>query len=109
MTATPTGQQFENAWLSWYPRPMRCIFDPGSEFKADFQRVLHRHNIHVSPMTVKNSTANAICEWLHQMVVNALHPLIYVHPPQKSKDAAFIIDTHCKLQHTLFEQLSIIH
>ncbi len=26
------GQQFENAWLSHYPRPNHCIYDKGGEF-----------------------------------------------------------------------------
>jgi hypothetical protein len=26
--------QFENMWLSWYPRPLCCLHDGGSEFMA---------------------------------------------------------------------------
>ena len=41
-TAAHVGLQFENAWLSRYPRPLKCIFDQGKEFTGEgFQRVLH--------------------------------------------------------------------
>ncbi len=37
-TASHVGMQFENMWLSRYPRPLRCLHDRGTEFiGADFQ------------------------------------------------------------------------
>jgi hypothetical protein len=93
-TSEHVAQQFENSWLSRYPRPMRCIYDQGSEFIGhEFQAMLDQYHIAHSPTTVKNPQANAICERLHQTVTNALRPLIHAHPPQNVNDAAFIIDT----------------
>jgi hypothetical protein len=41
--ASHVGMQFENIWLSQYPRPMKCIHDQGTEFiGANFQEVLRR-------------------------------------------------------------------
>jgi hypothetical protein len=31
-TASNVAQHFVNSWLSRYPRPMSCIYDPGHEF-----------------------------------------------------------------------------
>ena len=68
-TAKHVGQQFENSWLSRYPRPARCLFDQGTEFLGKgFQSVLHNAGIKPVPLTVKNPTGNAICERLHQTI-----------------------------------------
>jgi hypothetical protein len=72
-TALHVGLQFENLWLSRYPRPTRCIHDRGTEFMGvDFQRVLQRFGIKDVPTSVRNPQSNAICERLHQSVGNAL-------------------------------------
>jgi hypothetical protein len=93
-TSLHVAQQFENSWLSRYPRPVRCIYDQGSEFIGhEFQTMLDEYNIIHRPTTVKNPQANAICERLHQTVANALRPLIHAHPPQDMNDVALIIDT----------------
>jgi Integrase zinc binding domain len=92
--AEHVGLQFENAWLSRYPRPVRVIYDQGAEFLGNgFQRVLHRHGIHGSPTTVKNPQANSICERLHQTITNVLRPLLHLHPPQDQEAANLIIDS----------------
>ncbi len=40
-TASHVGMQFENLWLTRYPRPVRCLHSCGTEFiGADFQRIL---------------------------------------------------------------------
>ena len=93
-TSQHVAQQFENLWLSRYPRPVRCIYDQGAEFIGhDFQSMLDEYNIIHRPTTVKNPQANAICERLHQTVANALRPLIHAHPPEDINDAAMLIDT----------------
>ena len=90
-TAKHVGQQFENSWLSRYPRPVRCLFDQGNEFLGEgFQEILHDAGIKPVPLTVKNPTVNAICEHLHQTIEQALRPLICVNPP-KDEDAAIDI------------------
>ena len=93
-TSLHVAQQFENSWLSRYPRPMRCIYDQGPEFMGhDFQSMLNDYDIIHRPCTVKNPQSNAICERLHQTITNALRPLIHAHPPQNVDDAAMLIDT----------------
>ena len=45
-TSDHVAMQFENTWLSRYPRPMFCIYDQGREFVGfPFQRLLARYNI----------------------------------------------------------------
>jgi transposase InsO family protein len=106
-TAAHVGLQFENNWLSRYPRPMRCIFDQGPEFKTDFQNVLRRHGIKPIPTTTKNPQANAICERMHQTVENALRPLLYAYPPRNAEQAALLVDT--ALQTAAYSVRTAVH
>ena len=102
------GLQLENAWLSRYPRPQYIIYDQGPEFKGEgFQRVIGRHYIRGCPTTVKNPTANGICERLHQTVTNVLRPLLHLHPPQNMDEASLIIDT--ALQTACYSARAVIH
>jgi hypothetical protein len=92
--AAQVGLQFENTWLARYPRPIFVIHDQGKEFMgAGFQLVLMRHNIHGRATTVKNPQANAVCERLHQTIMNVLRPLLHMHPPQNEEEAVMIIET----------------
>jgi hypothetical protein len=73
-TASHVGMQFENLWLSRYPRPVRCLHDHGIEFRgANFQCVLHHFGIKDVATSIHNPQSNAVCERLHQSVGNALH------------------------------------
>jgi hypothetical protein len=93
-SAAHVAQQFENAWLSRYPRPVRVIFDQGPEFKGDaFAQMLRRHGVHPHPTSVKNPQANAICERLHQTISNTLRPLLHSNPPADFDQIALIVDT----------------
>jgi transposase InsO family protein len=84
-TAGHVGLQFENLWLSQYPRPIRCIHDWGTEFMGvDFRRVLQCFGIKDVPTSICNAQSNSICECLHQLVGNALR--IYL-----SQDATFTL------------------
>ena len=86
--------QLENAWLSRYPRPMRIIFDQGSEFIGrEFQQVILKHGIQPVPTSVKNPQANAICERMHQTAGNALRVLLHHHAPETIKSAQHMMDT----------------
>jgi hypothetical protein len=85
--------QFENQWLSRYPRPLSCIFDAGTEFKAEFLACLIRNGIQPAPITVKNPQANAICERLHSTVGDILRTLLREKPPQNVVQAYELIDT----------------
>eukprot|EP00957_Ditylum_brightwellii_P173076 13176457-Ditylum_brightwellii.AAC.1 len=72
-TAAHVLQQFENIWLSQYPRPVKCIHDNGGEFIGwEFQQMLQRNGINDSPTTSRNPQGNSVCERLHQMVANIL-------------------------------------
>ena len=93
-TAEHVGLQFENLWLSRYPRPLRCIHDPGPEFIGwGFQRVLTRANIRDAPTTVRNPQANAICERLHQSVAKALRIQLNARPPPNVLHIGKFVDT----------------
>jgi len=72
-TASNIARQFENLWLSRYPKPVRCIHDNGGEFIGrEFQLKLAQHGIHDAPTTSRNPTANAICERMHLVIGNIL-------------------------------------
>jgi transposase InsO family protein len=67
------AKKFDQVWLSRYPRPLRCIHDQGSEFIGfEFQELLDSYGIQSSATTVKNPTANAVIERVHQTMTNML-------------------------------------
>jgi hypothetical protein len=87
------SEQFENAWLSHYPRPNNCIYDNGTEFTGwMFRDLLDCLDIKPHPITVKNPQSNAICERMHQTVANVLRVLLHAHPPQNVADADQLVD-----------------
>ncbi len=59
--------------LSRYPRCCYIIYDNGSEFKLNFEYLCITYGIKRKPTTVKNSQANAILEFLHQVLAQMLH------------------------------------
>jgi len=80
--------QFNNTWLSKYPRPMQCTYDQGGEFIGyPFQQMLARHRIKGIPTTAKNPQANAICKCMHQTVSNSLCAMATMHPPDGIESA----------------------
>jgi hypothetical protein len=103
------SSQFENAWISWYPRPIECIFDQegGAFIGQPFADVLLRHHIHPHPRAVENPQANGICERLHATVSNALRPLPHAHYPANTDEAAFSIDTAHKPISLIFSHLEL--
>ena len=102
------AQQFENAWLARYPRPINVIFDQGREFTGyEFQQMLHHHGIHARPTTIKNPQANAICERLHQTIANVLRPLLMENPPNNFEQATMVLDT--ALQTAAYSVCATIH
>jgi transposase InsO family protein len=79
-TASHVGMQFENLWLSRYPRSIRCTHNCGTKFMgADFQRILQRFGIKDVATRVRNPQSNATCERLHQSIGNAL--LVFLSQP----------------------------
>ena len=73
------SQLFNTTWLARYPRPRKVIFDNGTEFKKDFLPPLHDFAIKPTPTSVKNPQANAILEWVHQV----LGDMLRTKEPQK--------------------------
>jgi len=72
-TAETAGKKLDQVWLCRYPRPVRCIYDNGSEFLGkDFQEMLESMGIEAVPTTVKNPQANFV-ERIHQTLGNMLH------------------------------------
>ena len=93
-TAAHAGFKLEQCWLSRYPRPLRCIHDPGLEFVgADFQAILHQLDIQPVPTTVKNPQANAICERMHKTVGDMLRTYLREAPPTNIASAYDAIDS----------------
>ena len=67
------AEQFYNCWLSRYPTPVNCIYDNGGKFiGAEFKDLLNRAGINKKPTTIKNPTANAICERMHDTIAMML-------------------------------------
>ena len=64
-TSRTVAEAFEDAWLSRYLTPGRCLHDNGNEFLGyEFSTILLKNNIKSVPTSVKNSQANAIVEQL---------------------------------------------
>jgi hypothetical protein len=90
-TSQHVAMLFENSWLARYPRPLRVIHDPGTEFIGiAFQSMLHTNGILPVPTTVKNPQANAVCERMHSTVGDMLRTILSTHPPN---DAAELYET----------------
>ena len=92
-TSNHVAQQFENSWLSRYPRPNRCVHDNGGEFIGwEFQQLLQQAGIADVPTTSRNPQANAVCERMHQTVGNILRTTLRAHPPENMQEAGAIVD-----------------
>ena len=64
----------EQEWFSRYPWPTQIIFDRGNEFMGqDFKDMIKNdYGIKAKPITVRNPQANAIVEWVHQVITNII-------------------------------------
>ena len=92
-TAAHTAYKLEQCWFSRYPRPLRVVHDPGTEFVgAPFQLALQAMDIQAVPTTVKNPQANAICERMHKTIGDQLRNYVRVQPPSNIETALEIID-----------------
>jgi transposase InsO family protein len=93
-TSEHIAQQFRNAWLSRYPRPVACVYDNGGEFTGfPFQDLLYRAAIQPKCITVKNPQANAICERMHQTVGQVLRTILHGQPVPNMQQAHHVIDS----------------
>ena len=110
-TAKHVGQQFENAWLSRYPFPNRCIHDNGGEFIGQcFKAICIKHSIDFVPTTVKNPQSNAICERMHKTILDILRIIMRTTTISNYDDAKQVMDnalatmmhaTRCAVNHTM--------
>ena len=92
-TAAHAAQQFENCWLSRYPRPNRCVHDNGKEFVgAAFQEMLQKHGIQDVATTSRNPQGNAVCERMHQTVANVLRTLNKLERPRNHVEAVLLLE-----------------
>lgn len=107
-TAAHVAKKFADEWLSRYPRPDRCVHDPGPEFMGmAFVNMLYQNGITNAPTTAKNPQANAICECMHQAVGNSLRAMTHAHPPEGLQQAIDIVDT-C-LANAAYATRTVIH
>jgi hypothetical protein len=91
-TEHQTAEQFENCWLSRYPRPNRCVHDNGGEFVGEFfQRKLQQHRVKDVPTTSHNPQGNAVCEKMPQSVANVLSTTLPLTPAQNLEQATQLI------------------
>jgi len=110
-TSRHVANQFANAWLSKYPRPVECIHDNGGEFIGyEFRAQLNQFGIKSKATTVKNPQANAVCERMHKTVADVLRTLIKDNPPKDSEEAVEYMDNalastvhglRCVINHTM--------
>ena len=92
-TSAHVAFKFEQSWLSRYPRPLRCVHDPGREFTGSaFQLTLHQLAIQSVATTVKNPQANAICERMHKTCGDMIRTLMREQPPSTMASAFDMID-----------------
>ena len=59
----------KNCWFSRYPHCRNIIYDNGSEFKLHFKTLCHTYRVKHKPTSIKNPQANAILEWVHQVLM----------------------------------------
>jgi transposase InsO family protein len=58
----------DQVWFNRYPRPRRCIYDGGAEFKLEFQELLESYGIEKAPITARNPQANSTIERVHRCI-----------------------------------------
>jgi RNase H-like domain found in reverse transcriptase/Reverse transcriptase (RNA-dependent DNA polymerase)/Retroviral aspartyl protease len=98
MDARHIALQFRNAWLCRYPKPVACIFDQGSEFKAEFRMLLNQYSIRARPITAKNPQSNGIVEHLHQTMANSIRTMLASRRHAENEaEADMLVDTVLQL------------
>jgi len=71
-TSARISQLFDTTWLARYPRPLKVIFDNGSEFKKDFVILLKDIKVKPTCTTVENPQGNSPVERVHQVIHNMI-------------------------------------
>ena len=69
------ANKIEQTWLTRYPWPQTIIYDRGTEFMAEFSKMVEDdYGIVKKPITKRNPQANAIVERVHQTIGNMIRP-----------------------------------
>ena len=72
-TAINVADVVEQTWLTRYPWPTQIVYDKGTEFMAEFAKMIKDdYGIRKSPASVRNPQANYILERIHQTIGNVI-------------------------------------
>ncbi len=71
-SSTMISHLVNKIWFSRYPHCQCIIYDNGSKFKLHFKALCDSFGIKRKPTSVKNPTANAILEQVHQVISTML-------------------------------------
>ena len=87
-------EQFENSWLSQYPRPNRCVHDNGTELiRIKFKELLVEYGIKDILTTIRNLQENSICKQMYQTIGDMLWMTLHTNPPTNMNEANQCIDS----------------
>ena len=68
-SADVIANMVEQVWLMRYPWPKQVTLDRGTEFMAEFTKMISEdYGITKRPITTRNPQANAILESIHQTI-----------------------------------------
>ena len=86
--AITVASAVEQCWLSRYPWPKKITFDKGSEFMAEFAKmIVEEYGIKKKGITARNPQANDILERIHQVIGNMIKTFkIYDREDLEEKD-----------------------
>ena len=71
--ATTVAQAVEQTWLCRYPWPKKITYDKGSEFMAEFGKmIVEEYGIVKRAIRPRNPQANSILERIHQVIGNMI-------------------------------------
>ena len=77
----------EQKWLTRYPWPEEITLDRGTEFMAEFTKMIEQdYNIIKKPVTKRNPQANSIVERVHQTIGNMLRTFSVHQNPVDEED-----------------------
>jgi hypothetical protein len=72
-TAAEVEDICETTWFTRYPLPQRITLDRGTEFMAEFAKMVKNDcGLKLKPITTRNPQANAIIERVHQTIGNII-------------------------------------
>eukprot|EP00804_Cyclotella_cryptica_P000895 CCRYP_001139-RA/>CCRYP_001139-RA protein AED:0.39 eAED:-0.28 QI:0/0/0/1/0/0/2/0/246 len=107
-SSAQVGSLVNKIWFSRYPRCQEITYDNGSEFKLNFETLCDSYGIKRKPTGIKNPQANAILEWMHQVIMTTLRTveLDMANTVAPSDIADFLTDAAwavCSTYHTVLK------